>query len=181
MSLLPHQGATVAVKVEGGEGREKQNTLLLESAEPGTPLQVQDSLLRVSHDHLSCVQVFNPTGITCYAEAGSEVGEAREADVVEVEEHPQEHLEEDESEDEQGEAVIRHIALMDPEIETDISTEVIPDDDTEEVRYETPVTLARQQDCYSLRPRVKAPQRLMYVCSSSGSSYSKGESNVANL
>lgn len=84
MSLLPPQGATVAVEVEGGEGMDKQNTFLLKSAEPGSPLQVQDSLLRVSRDHLSYVQVFNPTGITCYTKAGSALGEAGEADAVEI-------------------------------------------------------------------------------------------------
>ena len=38
--------------------------------EPDSPLQVQNSLLQVDRDHLSCVQVFNLTGNNYYLSTG---------------------------------------------------------------------------------------------------------------
>ena len=48
---------------------------------------MQDSLLQVREDNPICVQVFNPTGVSCQMEAGSELGEAMEAELVEAEQH----------------------------------------------------------------------------------------------
>ena len=47
-----------------------------------------NALLRVEKDRLTHVQVFNPTGSSCRAEAGSGLGEAVPADLIEAEEHP---------------------------------------------------------------------------------------------
>ena len=82
VKLLPHQGAAVTVQVEGGSHPKEPQTLLLE-ANPDALLKVQDSLLRVQEGHSSRVQVFNPSGFSCHVEAGSELGEAMEA-----EQHP---------------------------------------------------------------------------------------------
>ena len=86
VKLLP-QCATVAVQVEGGSHSKEAQTLLLEPDQEA-PLRVQDALLRVEKDHLTHIQVFNPTGSSCHAEASSGLGEAVPAEPIEAEEHP---------------------------------------------------------------------------------------------
>ena len=85
VKLLPHQGATVTVQVEGGSHPKD----LLE-ANPDAPLKVQDSLLRVQEDHSTRILVFNPSGFSCHVEAGSELGEAMMAESIEAVQHPAE-------------------------------------------------------------------------------------------
>ena len=84
VKLLPHQGATVAVQVDGNDHLKAPQTLVVEPNQDAF-LQVQDSLLQVREDNPICVQVFNPTGVSCQMEAGSELGEAMEAELVEAE------------------------------------------------------------------------------------------------
>ena len=98
VKLLPHQGATVPIQVEGEHCSEEPQTLLLE-CDPDAALQVQDSLLQVRKDHTACVQVFNPTGFSCHMEAGSVLGGAVEAKLVEVEQHPPEGVSQEASAD----------------------------------------------------------------------------------
>ena len=83
--LLPHQGALVAVQVEGGEHLGKSGVALLEPSQPDPLLCVQDSLLQVQDGCLSHVQVFNPTGCSCFVEAGAELGEVVNAELIEAE------------------------------------------------------------------------------------------------
>ena len=78
VKLLPHQGATVAVQVEGNNLPKEPQALLLESNQDAA-LQVQDCLIQVQKDRPTHVQVFNPTGFSCHSEAGTELGEAMEA------------------------------------------------------------------------------------------------------
>ena len=47
----------------------------------------------------ACVQVFNPTGFSCHVEAGSVLGGAVEAKLVEVEQHPPEGVSQEASAD----------------------------------------------------------------------------------
>lgn len=77
LRLLPHQGATVTVEVDGGDHLEELKTVLLRPSDGDDLLQVQDSLLQVGKDHSSCVQVFNPSDISCCLEAGSHSGRLR--------------------------------------------------------------------------------------------------------
>ena len=94
--LLPHQGATVAVQVEGNNPPKEPQALLLESNQDAA-LQVQDCLIQVQEDHSTHVQVFNPTGFSCHSEAGTEPGEAMEAELVVVEQHPTEAMSQEDS------------------------------------------------------------------------------------
>ena len=86
VKLLPHQGATVAVQVDGNDHLKAPQRLVVEPNQDAF-LRVQDSLLQVQEDNPICVQVFNPIGVSCQMEAGFELGEAMEAELVEAEQH----------------------------------------------------------------------------------------------
>ena len=81
LRLLPHQGATVAVEVDDCNSLEVPKTVLLRPTDDSL-LQVHDSLLQVGKHHSTCVQIFNPTGVSCHIEAGSKLGKVEEVDVI---------------------------------------------------------------------------------------------------
>ena len=83
--LLPHQGASVTVQVEGSGVLGKSGVVLLEPSPPDPLLHIPDSVLRTEGRCLSRVQVFNPTGCSCRVEAGTDLGEAVSAELVEAE------------------------------------------------------------------------------------------------
>ena len=85
LQLLPHQGATVAVEIDGCASLETPKTVLLRVSEDAL-LQVEDALLHVGKDHPTCVQVFNPTGVSCQVKAGFKLGEVEEVEVTATEE-----------------------------------------------------------------------------------------------
>ena len=88
LRLLPHQGASVSVQLEPVSRLQESEEVLIEPSTHELPLQVEDSLLRVSGEGLACVAVLNPTGCSCSLEAGTELGEASTVNLVPPDQQP---------------------------------------------------------------------------------------------
>ena len=86
LRLLPHQGASVTVQVEGSEVLGKSGVVLLKPSPPDPLLHIPDSVLQTEGSCLSQVQVFNPTGCSCLVDAGTDLGEAVGAELIEEDE-----------------------------------------------------------------------------------------------
>ena len=75
----------MTVQVEGSELLGKSGVVLLEPSPPDPLLHIPDSVLQTEGTCLSRVQVFNPTGCSCLVEAGTDLGEAVGAELIEEE------------------------------------------------------------------------------------------------
>ena len=89
LRLLPHQGASISVQLEQANRLKASGAVILEPSADISPLQVEDSLLRLTGD---CAQIAicNPTCFSSSVEAGTELGKASAVDLVEPEECPPE-------------------------------------------------------------------------------------------
>ena len=82
LRLLPHQGASVTVQLDADSEQQNTESMLLEPSCHQSPVEVDDSLLKLNRDGHGQVAVYNPTGCSCSLEAGAELGEASVIAVV---------------------------------------------------------------------------------------------------
>ena len=82
LRLLPHQGASVTVQLDSDSGLQNTESMLLEPSCHQSPVEVHDSLLKFNRDGHGQVAVYNPTGCSCFLEAGAELGEASVVTIV---------------------------------------------------------------------------------------------------
>ncbi len=92
LRLLPHQGASVSVRLDpGSELPESEPVLLEPSMGAQEPLlHVEDAILRFNHEGLAQIAVFNTTGCSCSMEAGAKLGEASTVTLIHPDQIPSE-------------------------------------------------------------------------------------------
>ena len=84
LRLLPHQGASVTVQLHSDSKLQNTESMLLESSCHQSPVKVDDSLPKFNGVGHGQVAVYNPTGCSCFLEAGAELGEASVIAVVQL-------------------------------------------------------------------------------------------------
>ena len=82
LRLLPHQGASVTVQLHSDSELQNTESMLLEPSCHQSPVEVDDSLPKFNRVGHGQVAVYNPTGCSCFLEAGAELGEASVIAVV---------------------------------------------------------------------------------------------------